>query len=49
MSNDLGRKLLGMGDFSECMCDSADNDIISCNGQRVNLEVNVVVLSYTSE
>lgn len=35
----LGRKLLGMGNFSECMCDSADIDIINCAGRRVHLEV----------
>ena len=34
-----GRKLLGMGNYSECMCDSADVDIINCDGRRVHLEV----------
>ena len=34
-----GRKLLGMRNFSECMCDAADVDIINCDGRRVHLEV----------
>lgn len=37
--NPLGRKLLEMGNYSECVCDSARTDIINCDGRRVHLEV----------
>ena len=35
----LGRRLIGMSDYRECLCDEADVDIISCDGSRVHIEV----------